>query len=226
MPQWRPFYGWMAFDNLNQGFGLTRAFTIGFRFTDDSSEEWTERFNRFKRKRLKALRGGAVLMASAVPRLVRRLELDTSRTVFIPALSSCETVASEDGVLAKLTHYCAQVTNARFIGDAVTKQEHAPLHNYTRADRRREILDAAEFRSQRIRKADNCLVFDDFITTGDTLSHIAQAILEANPHVSVYGVGLGKTERLRYHREMFGHELSNDHVPTKWERKWKESEAR
>ena len=225
MANWRAFHGWMAFDDLDQGYGLTRTFTIGYRFTDDSSEDWTKRFNRFKEKRRKALRGGATLMGSAVPHLVRRLGLDASRTMFVPALSSRETVASEDGVLWRLTRYCAQAADARFAGDAITKEAHDPLHRFFRADRRREILDAAEFRSRRIRRADNVLVFDDFITTGNTLSHIAQAILEANPRASVYGIGLSKTERLAYNRERFGRELSNDHVPAKWEHKWKEGEA-
>lgn len=225
MPNWKAFHGWMAFDHLDRGYGLTRAFTIGYRFTDDSSDEWTKRFNGFKAKRLKALRGGATVMGSAVPRLVKRLGLDASRTVFVPALSSRETVASEDGVLWKLTRYCAQAANTRFVGDAIVKQAHEPLHKYFKADRRREILDAAEFESRKIRRADSVLVFDDFITRGDTLSHIAQAILHANPRVSVYGVGLSKTERRSYHRERFGIELTNDHVPENWERKWKEGEA-
>ena len=225
MPNWKAFHGWMAFDYLDQGYGLTRSFTIGYRFTDDSSDEWTKRFNRFKAKRVKALRGGAMVLGSAVPRLVKRLELDRSRTVFVPALSSKETVASEDGVLSKITRYCAHEAKTRFEGDAVTKKAHEPLHKYFNADRRREILDGADFESRRIRRVDNVLVFDDFITRGDTLSHIAQAILDANPRVRVYGVGLGKTERKSYHRERFGIELTNEHVPERWQRKWREGEA-
>ena len=225
MPNWKAFHGWMAFDYLDQSYGLARSFTIGYRFTDDSSDEWTKRFNRFKQQQRKALRGGATVMGSAVPQLVKRLGLDPTRTVFVPALSSKEAVASEDGVLWKITRYCAQEANARFAGDAVTKKAHEPLHKYLKADSRREILDRADFKSRRIRRVDNVLVFDDFITRGDTLSHIAQAILDANTRVRVYGVGLSKTERKSYHREKFGMELTNDHVPVKWERKWKEGEA-
>ncbi len=47
----------------------------------------------------------------------------------------------------------------------------------------------------------------------------------AIPSVSVYGIGLCKTERVACHKERIGRELSNDHVPEKWARKWKEGEA-
>ena len=223
MPHWNPFHGWMAFDDLDEDVGLTQAFTIGYRFTDDRGDEWTRRFNGFKAKQRGALRGGAVLMGSAVPGLLGGLGFDAARTAFVPALSSGETVASEDGVLCRLTRYCAQVAQARFVGDAITKKEHERLHKFFNADRRREILDDADFRSGRI-EADNILVFDDFITRGNTLSHIAQALLASNQRVRIYGVALAKTERLSYHRERFGRELSNDHVPQRWERTWREGE--
>ena len=224
MASWERFHGWMAFENMDQGDGLTMAFTIGYRFTDDSSDEWTKRFNRFKAKRRSALRGGKAVMEKAVPGLVKQLGLDASKTVFIPALSSGETVASEKGVLWLMTRFCARCADVRFVGDAITKEAHKPLHQYFNAERRGEILDGADFRSKGVR-AKHFLVFDDFITRGDTLSHIAQAILDANPRASVYGIGLSKTERRRYHRETFGVELSNDHVPERWVKLWNEGEA-
>ena len=224
MASWVRFHGWMAFENLDQGYGLTRAFTIGYRFTDDSSDEWTKRFNRFKAKRRPALRGGAAVMRKAVPRLVEHLGLDASKSVFIPALSSGETVASKEGVLWHMTRFCAHCADVRFVGDAITKKAHKPLHLYSNAERRRKILDGADFGSKRL-KAKNFLVFDDFITRGDTLSHIAQAILGANPGANVYGIGLSKTERCSYHRKTFGVELSNDHVPTLWVKLWDKGEA-
>ena len=30
MPRWNAFHDWMAFDRLDEGHGLTRAFTIGY----------------------------------------------------------------------------------------------------------------------------------------------------------------------------------------------------
>jgi len=225
MPNWNPFHGWMAFRYLDVNAGLTRSFTIGYRLTDDGADEWTARFNRFKAKKRPAIGGGVNMMTTTVPLLVRRLGLDPSRTVFIPALSSSETIASERGVLSVMARACAEAAGTAFAPDAITKNAHQPLHNVYNADRRREILDEAEYKSERIR-AENILIFDDFITRGDTLSHIAQAIHEANRRVSVYGVALGKTERCSYHRERFGVEISNDHVPAMWAALWEGDEAR
>ena len=221
MAYWTAFHGWMAFNDLDHGDGLTRTFTIGYRFTDDDADEdWTKRFNRFKKKEHNAVRGGAALMRRAVPCLVGKLGLDAARTVFVPALSSHETGASIDGVLWRLTRDCAHAANARAARNAVTKEAHEPLHGHFRADKRREILDEAAFRSRTILNADSVVVFDDFITTGNTLSHIARAVLEVNPDVGVYGIGLGKTERLGYHRKKFDRALSNGHVPAKWAQTW------
>ena len=224
MPRWNPYHGWMAFEDLDEDYGLTRAFTIGYRLTDDQADPWTRRFNGFKDKRQAALRGGETVMGTAVPGLVRALGLDGENTVFVPALSSGETVASEHGVLWRMTHYCAGMAGAGFVGDAISKRAHERLHRYFNADRRREILDDAHFRSGRI-GAENIVLFDDFITRGATMSHIAQAILAANRGARVYGVALGKTERRSYWRR-FDIEISNDHVPQRWERIWRESERR
>ena len=110
-----------------------------------------------------------------------------------------------------------------FVRDAITKKVHRPLHNTTNANRRREILDNAGYKSRKFRDKD-IVIFDDFITRGDTLSHIAQAIHAKNQEVSVYGVALGKTERRAYHKNWFGVDLSNDHVPEKWDILWKRGE--
>jgi len=225
MPQWEPIYSWMAFKRLDVNAGLSGSFVIGYRFTDDGADNWTARFNRFKAKNQAAIRGGINLMRTAVPHLLKHLGLDASRTVFMPALSSSETVASDKGVMSVMTRLCAEAANTGFVLDAITKRAHVPLHNSYNADRRREILDGAVYKSEKIR-GQTILIFDDFITRGDTLSHIAQAIHEANRGVSVYGIGLGKTERRSYHRERFGIEISNDHIPEKWEILWKEGEAR
>ena len=145
--------------------------------------------------------------------------MDSANTVFIPALASKETVASETGVLWRLTQYCATMSHIGFVGNAVTKRAHEPLHNVRSSDRRREILDGADFKSGRIGVM-NIVIFDDFITRGTTMSHTAQAILAVNPGVRVYGVALCKTERRQFHWEQFGVNPSNDHVPERWERIW------
>ena len=225
MPGWEEFRGWMAFAYLDANDGLTRSFTIAYKMTDDDAEHWTARFNRFKVKRDRsALVGGVMMMEAAVPRLVKGLGLDVSRTTFVPALSSSETIASEKGHLPILARCCAEATGADFVHDAITKQAHQPIHGiYTAADRR-AVLDKAEYKAGDI-DADSILVFDDFITRGDTLSHIAEAILESSPGATVYGVALGKAERRAYHRR-YGIEISNDHVPQRWDTLWEQGERR
>ena len=219
MLDWSPFHGWMAFDALSEDDGLTRAFTIGYRFTDDRDDPWTARFNAFKHQEQGALRGAAAVMRDAVPALVRGLGLDTSNTVFIPALSSRETVASPQGILWRLTMYSARCAKAGFAGDRITKKVHERLHLHTDATERRAILAAADFRSKEV-QADSVVILDDFITRGATMSHIARAILKRSRALKVYAVALGKTERRSYCRERFGVEPSNEHVPPQWERNW------
>lgn len=56
------------------------------------------------------------------------------------------------------------------------KRAYSPLHGFYNADRSCKILDEADSRSMPIDAA-TVLVFDDFITRGDTLSCTAQGIL-------------------------------------------------
>ena len=79
MPTWNPYHGWMAFERLDEGHGLTRAFTIGYRLTDDRTDPWTRRFNGFKNRERTALRGGAAVMGTAFP-ISSRLSGWTQRT--------------------------------------------------------------------------------------------------------------------------------------------------
>ena len=226
MTDWKPFHDWMELKNLDVQKGLTNCFTIGYRFTDHGTDKWTARFNRFKFANSvcsAAIYGAITLMKVSVPILVDSLTLKSSKTVFIPALSSSETIASKNGVISNMTRLCAKEANIDFVRDAITKQEHTPLHRYSKAETRKEILDNANYKSKRI-NAENILIIDDFITRGDTLSHIAQAIHETNPGISVYGVALAKTDRCAFHREWYGKELSNNHVPRKWETLWNQGE--
>ena len=61
---WGAFHGWMAFDTPDEDLGVTRAFTIGYRLTDDRAEVWPRRFNGFKTKHRGALRGGVAVLAT------------------------------------------------------------------------------------------------------------------------------------------------------------------
>ena len=127
--------------------------------------------------------------------------------------------------MAVVARRCAEASGTVFVGDALSKEAHKPLHTVSDAYERQEILDEATFRSEPV-GADSVVVFDDLITRGDTLSHIARAILTANRSVKVYGVALGKTERRSFQQDVYGIEISNDHVPKKWKKAWQAGQAR
>ena len=220
MPGWQVFHGWMAFDRLSENKGLTRAFTIAYRLTDEPTDPWTARFNAFKKQERAALRSAAALMRDAVPVLVKALEFKAETTVFVPALRSGETVAQPVGVLWQLTNYAATCAGVGFTGDSITKKPHASLHSQPDVASRRTVLAVAEFKSKQI-QADTVMIFDDLITSGATMSHIAGAILKRNPKARVFAVALGKAERREYQKSMHGVEISNAHVPHQWERSWR-----
>ena len=220
MDRWQEFHGWMAFDRLPEGYGLRRAFTIGYRLTDMREDKWTGRFNRFKAEERNALRGGAAVMGVASRDLMEGLGWEGARTVFVPALRSGEEKASREGILWRLTKYCAKQAGTGFVGDALSKQPHQSLHSSFNADDRREILSGAKYTAGRV-EGERIVIFDDLITRGATMSHIAHAIMRANRGVKVYGVALGKTERVEYNWENFGVELSNEHVPDGWDSIWR-----
>lgn len=225
MSDWKLFHGWMKFQELSANAGLACSYTIGYRVTDDRHEDWTARFNRFKVPDGAAVYGGVNMMRVTVPLLMHHLRLDSPTTVFVPALASHETVASKKGALSAMTHVCAKKTKAGFVSDAITKKAHRPLHKIRGFEKRSEILDEAEYKCKII-NAENIFVFDDFITSGNTLSHIAQAIHKTNQKINVYGVGLGKTERRNHLKGPYGSETPNSHVPKKWEELWKAGEDR
>lgn len=217
---WQPCAGWMAFPYLTRNTGITRAFALGYRITDNSGEPWTQRFNQFKENDTSALCGGASLFYGAVPDLVKELRLNVSSTAFVTALASGETAANKDRALPIITRRCAEIVGATFILDALNKNVHGKIYNlYTEAQRDAE-LEKAEYKSTKIGKI-NILVFDDFITRGATQSKIAQAILSTNPNSRVYAVALCKAER-----QAFCPNPQNDHIPAKWNALWEKGEQR
>jgi hypothetical protein len=210
----------MAFPYLTRSAGITRTFTLGYRVTDNSSEPWTQRFNRFKENDMSALYGGADLLRGAISELVKEIGLDMSDSVFVTALASGETAASKDRALPKLTRACAEIVGADFSIGALSKNIHQKLHNfYTEAERDAE-LEKANYQSTTLGKK-NIFVFDDFITRGATQSKIARAILSTNPKSRVYAVALCKAER-----QAFCPNPQNDHIPARWNELWEKGEQR
>lgn len=221
MPAWSPVADWMAFSRLDDGDGITGAFTLAYKITDDSSELWTSRFNRFKNKDKEALAGAVYTFARAVPLLVQKLGLDPASTLFIPALSSAETIASEKSFIPILTKITASQAQANYDASVLTKSVHAPIHNFYSAASRSQELEKANYSATSLVGINTVMVFDDLITRGGTLSRIAKAILAKNAQVKIYGVALGKTERRSYWGE-----LSNQHVSDAWDAHWQTGETR
>jgi Phosphoribosyl transferase domain len=223
MAYWTPRADWMAFPRLDDGAGISGAFTLAYKITDDQSGEvWSRRFDRFKAKNRTAFAGGGTLMKGAIRPLVADLGFDVGRAVFLAALSSGETEASADGQLPLIARACADAVGASFQLSALTKKIHRRLHNiYNAADRQAEIEKAEYNYAKTSNKEKTFVVVDDFITMGTTLSKIAHAILSANPNSVVYGVALAKTERLSWIPS-----LSNNHVPQKWNELWERGEQR
>ncbi len=208
----------MEFPYLTKCVGITRSFTLGYRITDNSSDPWTQRFNRFKNNDVSALYGGAYLLCGGVPDLVKALGLDVSNTAFVTALASGEMTANKDRALPKITRSCAETVGAEFVLNALSKNMHGKIHNLYKEAQRDAELEKADYKSTKIGKT-NILVFDDFITRGATQSKIAQAILSANPKSKIYAVALCKAER-----QAFCPNPQNDHIPAKWNDIWEKGE--
>jgi hypothetical protein len=215
MAGWTPLGDWMHFRHLDGGGAdLDGAFTIGYRITDDGSETWTGRFNRFKAKNADAFSGGLEMVRAGMPGLVTSLGIRPANAVFVPALSSGETKAAPHGQMSVLAGTCAGAAGARFEPNALSKQAHKPIHNIFNASDREAELDKAAYTAANL-PVNNVFVFDDFITRGSTQARIAQAIKAANPQARVYGVALAKTDRRAWLPN-----LSNDHVSKTWDDRW------
>ncbi|TIW50999.1 MAG: hypothetical protein E5V72_00545 [Mesorhizobium sp.] len=210
--------GWMGFPHLTISKGLTCSFAVAYRLKDKTDEKWTARFIRFKDKKNKAEWGAATVLYDAVPALIKHLGVDPKRTTFIPALSSKETKADPNRSIPWIAKGCASIVGAQHTDVALSKDAHQKLHTIYSMDGRSAELDKAKYQCAKI-DADHVFVFDDIITRGDTLSHIALAVLATNPQCKVYGIGLAKAESVAYCPNP-----ENDHVPAKWDTLWGQGE--
>jgi hypothetical protein len=215
---WKPIGGWMGFPYLSQSQGLSHSFALTYKLTDRTSEHWTARMIRFKANNPVANYGAAHLLMGAVPDLMKATLVDIADTVFVPALSSGETVANPKRAIPIITRECAKIVGAKFEVGALSKNVHGKIHNLFHAEERDAELAKAEYKSKAL-GAKNVFIFDDFITRGATLSSIAQAVQKANPRAKVYGVALAKAERVDWCPNP-----ENDQVPKKWDALWLKGE--
>lgn len=220
MPGWDQYAGWMGFSRLDDGAGLTAAFTLAYKITDDSSELWSGRFGRIKQKHVSELAGAVAVLREAVPALTKSLGLDMSQTLFIPAISSGESVASDRSFVSLMARASAEAAGGALQLDALSKRPHRPIHGLYQATERGAELDNAQYAAQHV-SATHVLIVDDLITRGGTMSRIAQALLRENPSLKIGGIALGKTDRRAY----WGN-LTNDHVPARWDTLWRDGQSR
>jgi len=211
--------GWMEFRWLTVSTGLTATYTLGWRITDNGADPWTSRFNRFKDKDKKASFGGARLMYHAFPPLLDAMGLKGKDCTFISALSSSESAADPARQVPWITSQLALSTSSHCAIDALSKQPHLQIHKLGALNARRSELSKAKYVCNAL-PASNVFVFDDFVTSGSTLSLIAQSVHAVNPNARVFGVALGKTERLAWKPAM-----NNNHLPNDWDKVWTDGEV-
>lgn len=218
MALWTKQGDWMQFQWLDGGsLNLNRSFTAAYKITDDP-DKWSNRFTRVKAKEEKAVSRAIALMEFAVPPLIKQLGIEPTELIFLPALSSSETKATKTGMLTQLAKSCAsRTTGASWTYHALTKNEHRPLHSLKSAQARAAELALAAYKAHEVEGTyKHFFVIDDFITRGDTLGCVADAIVKLHPEAKVYGLALGKTERRSWNAS-----VSNDHVPPSFESAWK-----
>jgi predicted amidophosphoribosyltransferase len=217
MANWTAYGDWMRFAYLDgSGPSLKASFTAAYKITDEP-DTWSNRFVKFKAKDEASIKRAIALMKFAVPPLLKRLDVDSSKTIFLPALSSAETKASSSGALARLAAECANCSKAAWSYHALTKNAHRPLHTLKTAAARSAELVLADYKAHKVTGSYNhFFIIDDFITRGETLSCAAAAIVKLQANAIVYGLALGKTERKSYNSA-----VSNDHVPGSFSDAWK-----
>ncbi|HEV8658006.1 MAG TPA: hypothetical protein VGS96_05195, partial [Thermoanaerobaculia bacterium] len=72
----------LFFERLDRCRNLDGVYTLGWRFIDEASEEWTTRFNRFKYAKAQAIRGAC----ASLPDAAKTISLANSSIVLVSAL--------------------------------------------------------------------------------------------------------------------------------------------
>ena len=188
------------------------AFVLGFRITGGGANDWSDRFNRFKFGPPRSQATGIAVMQATMGSLLRQLLTGSNvlmrDVTFVPALGSSETTANPNGPISSLARACSNAFGNPFRLNLLSKRPHDSLHRSGgTADARAEIIRNAEYQAAVV-EARVVLVFDDFITRGDTLGAIANAIKATNPSVRVYGVAFAKNQGIDY----IDPDTANDHL--------------
>ena len=196
------YMGWLWFKNLDSYSQLDGAFALGYRVTRGPIDSWTTRFTNFKFGPPRSRIAGNTVMSTAVQQLVtnvsQSLGVTPQEVTFMPVLGSQETTANSNGALVSLALVCANACGCAFRMDLLNKKKHPSMHStYRTAEERQTIIQEAVFTAGAV-NTPVVVIFDDFITRGDTLGAWADAIKTSNPGVKVYAVALAKNEGYDY----------------------------
>lgn len=219
MPSWDNVAGLMCFKRLDGARDLEAAFTLAYRVTDNDTDVWTRRLNKFKGKDKEAVAGAITTLGTALPDLFSALRLDPSRTLFVPALSSGEQTASEGGLLPVVARVLSRKIKASSDHTILKKKAHTSIHNLRSAAEREAELDKAEYVALKA-CGPIVVIVDDFITRGSTMQRISDAIKKHDSRTAIYGLALGKTDRISWLSGL-KNGVANDFVPEKWNEEWK-----
>ena len=213
IPEWKKIGGFMYFRNLDALSVAKGVLAVAYRFTD-GNDDWTCRLNEFKAGQGQALRGAKTVLA----RGLRRVSLPREPIALCVAISSGESRARKGSHLYELGKHIAEKRGWEWCPALLEKSRHRPLHSLpTAAERDAELV--GKYRSRTERDAELFVVLDDFCTRGTTIYRAAEAIQAANGKRPVFGLVLGKTERLLYAKQ-WGETLDNSHVPKEWRELW------
>lgn len=204
----------MLFGRLDVS-GGSGTLTLAYRFTDDGSDGWTARLNRFKAGKAPDVRGAC----ATIPEALSTVTIPGSRIVVVGAIGSGSTTLVPGCPVAQLGEAIARRFGWTWSPGLLAKPVTRPLHTIRsgRGDRNAEL--AGKYTAGPLGQADTVVVVDDLCTAGTTLAEVTRAIRATTPNAAVFGVMAGKTERLAYMKSM-GVDVDNGHVPAKYARMW------
>src|SRR5687768_16058631 len=101
--------------SLDSGHGIEQPFVLGWRFTDQAAERWTQRFNLVKAGDARAIRAAAILMYTLLPPNPPWGAHNTVGVIGVPG--SSDTQLDLDKPVGKLSRFIAKRWNGVFLPD-------------------------------------------------------------------------------------------------------------
>ena len=188
---------WLEPTNLKPPKYLKGVYCLAYRIGRSQDDSWTVRINEFKESRNDSVDKAEAVMRASAKSLFRRIGIQASDTIVIPALGSKEEKADRTSRNSRLASAIADGAGATFHWTCLSKDPHPSLHTQYGAPARDAALAEANYRAVTL-ECNNVLIVDDIITRGTTLDTIAEAVRKANPRVSIYGFALGRHTGVDY----------------------------